>query len=70
MNGNNFEKWIVETVLPRIPPKSVLIMDNAPFHMRLINKPPAKSSLKRGMVDYLRRNGVTCEEAMRKATPY
>ena len=32
MNGDNFFKWVKEKLIPYLPPKSVLIIDNAPYH--------------------------------------
>lgn len=32
MNFENFRKWFVESLLPRIPANSLIVMDNAPYH--------------------------------------
>ncbi|XP_074648979.1 uncharacterized protein LOC141904300 [Tubulanus polymorphus] len=32
MNGEDFEKWFKETLLPKLPPNSVIVMDNASYH--------------------------------------
>ena len=34
MNGPHFENWLLETVLPKLPDKSVLVIDNARYHSR------------------------------------
>ncbi|GFY64023.1 DDE_3 domain-containing protein [Trichonephila inaurata madagascariensis] len=31
MDGNHFEKWF-ETVMPKLKPQSIIVMDNAPYH--------------------------------------
>lgn len=35
MNSVNFAKWFTEQLLPNIPPQSLIIMDNAPYHNEL-----------------------------------
>ena len=37
MNSKNFSKWVKEKVIPGLPPQSVVIMDNAPYHLSLIH---------------------------------
>ena len=32
MNSPHFKKWLVETVLPKMPDKTVLVIDNARYH--------------------------------------
>lgn len=34
MDAHNFEKWFATKLLPNLPPKSVIIMDNASYHSR------------------------------------
>ncbi len=31
MNFDNFHKWFVESLLPQIPARSLIVMDNAPW---------------------------------------
>jgi transposase len=68
MNSDNFEKWVNGKVIPNLATPSVIVMDNAPYHGKYVDKPPTKSSLKKDMLEYLRRHGVPCEEGMRKFT--
>jgi hypothetical protein len=68
MNSNIFEKWVNDKVIPNLATPSVIVMDNAPYHGKQVDKPPTKSSLKKDMLEYLRRHGVPCEESMRKFT--
>ena len=35
MNSTNFAKWFTEQLLPNIPPRSLIVMDNAPYHNEL-----------------------------------
>ena len=66
MNQQNFEKWMKEMFLPNIPPSSVIILDNAPYHSALAEKVPTKYSTKQEMIDFLRNKGVNCNEQLRK----
>ena len=56
MNEVNFTKWLTEKLLPNIPPNSVIVMDNAPYHSVLEEKIPTKSSTKRSIIDWLKKN--------------
>ena len=65
MNATNFEKWIREKVIPTLAhlhQPCVIVMDNAPYHGKQIDVPPTKRSLKKDMLDYLKRHGVPCDE--------
>lgn len=66
MNGENFTRWIMEKVLPNLPPASVIVMDNAPYHSMQLNKAPTSSSNKTEMVDWLLKNGMTADMSMRR----
>ena len=48
MDSFNFEKWFQERLLPNIPPDSVIVMDNAPYHSRKEGSLP--SNLRRAEV--------------------
>lgn len=38
MNSENYEKWVREKLIPNLPPRSVLVLDNAPYHNIQLNK--------------------------------
>lgn len=40
MNSVVFEKWFIETLLPSLESNSIIIMDNASYHSRVIDRPP------------------------------
>lgn len=44
MNVVNFIKWIRKPALPSLPPKSVVVIDNAPYHGEQEDKVPNKSA--------------------------
>jgi transposase len=35
VNSQIFLKWVTQKLLPQLPQKSVIVMDNASFHKRL-----------------------------------
>lgn len=35
VNSDVFHVWVIQILLPSLPPDSVVVMDNAPFHKRL-----------------------------------
>lgn len=67
MCSSTFEKWVNEKLIPNIPPKSVIVFDNAPYHCIQENKAPTKYSLKKDMQSWLQSNNVPFDEKMRKA---
>lgn len=66
MNNENFKKWITEKLIPNLPPNSVIIMDNAPYHSVLQEKVPSKSAVKRDMLNWLGKKNIQHDPNMRK----
>src|SRR5258705_10476650 len=56
MNSTNFGKWLEEKLLPNLSHKSVIVIDNAPYHNKQQNKPPTLSSLKADIIQWLQQN--------------
>jgi hypothetical protein len=50
MNSANFEKWVVEKLVPNLPPHAVIVLDNAPYHCIQVHKPPSAHALKSDMI--------------------
>lgn len=46
MDGDRFEHWFVNKLLPNIKPNSVIVMDNASYHSVKVEKIPTKSTRK------------------------
>jgi hypothetical protein len=70
MYVENFEKWAVEKLIPDLPAKSVIVIDNAPYKCLQIDKPPSAYAIKTDMISWLRKKGVNCNETMRKNEIY
>lgn len=62
MNGDVFESWFKNFLLPNLPPKSLIVMDNAKYHSRLYDKAPTQSSLKGEIIEFLQKQGVVLPE--------
>ncbi|XP_028040891.1 uncharacterized protein LOC114250967 [Bombyx mandarina] len=58
MNSTNFLKWMNEKLIPNLPARSLVVMDNAPYHCTQINKAPTMSTLKDEMRKWLRERGI------------
>ena len=60
MNGVHFENWLKDKVLPSLPQKSVLVIDNAKYHSRQTeeSKKPTTNWRKKQIQDWLREKGI------------
>lgn len=66
MNSTVFEKWFLETLLPSIPIGATIIMDNAPYHSRVVDRAPTMKTKKSDIIEWLTRKGVECSEHLIK----
>ncbi|XP_064122696.1 uncharacterized protein LOC135226945 [Macrobrachium nipponense] len=57
MNHQVTEKWLRSQLLPNIPPESVLVMDNAPYHSVKLDKPPTSRNTNREIISWLDSKG-------------
>ena len=68
MNWDNFSMWFKTQLLPNIPPRAIVILDNARYHNVLDSDvTPNKSSKKDQLAAWLTRNGYPWREDMLKA---
>lgn len=58
MNADNFEKWLKNDLLPKLEEPSMIVLDNASYHSRQVNKAPTTSSRKDEMISWLNENNV------------
>ena len=58
INWGNFFKWVKEKLIPHLPPKSVLIIDNAPYHNLQVDKCPTQASGKADIQAWLTRQQI------------
>ena len=67
MNGDDFFKWVKEKLIPHLPPKSVLIIDNAPYHNLQVDKCPTQASRKADIQAWLTRRQIPFGATLLKA---
>ncbi|XP_023717166.1 uncharacterized protein LOC111869699 [Cryptotermes secundus] len=70
MNVTNYQKWLTEKLIPNLPPKSVLVVDNAPYHTMQFNKAPTSQTMKAKMMEWLTVNKVPFHDRMLKIQLY
>lgn len=64
MNFENFMKWFSEKLIPNLPEKSVIVIDNAPYHNVVLDKPPTSNSKKEDMRNWLHSKGIPTQSSM------
>lgn len=61
MNGELFDKWFVEQLIPNIPINSIIVMDNASYHNILsATSAPTQICSKKRIIEWLERNRFPC----------
>nr|XP_026497740.1 uncharacterized protein LOC113401879 [Vanessa tameamea] len=67
MNSTNFLKWLREKLIPNLLERSLVVMDNAPYHCTQLNKAPTMSSIKSKLQEWLREKSIYFENTWTKA---
>lgn len=63
MNLELFQKWFVDKLIPNIPERPMIIMDNASYHNTLASySPPTPNCSKNRIHSWLRKNKISCKE--------
>jgi hypothetical protein len=70
MNSANFGKWVVEKLVPYLPPYAVIVLGNTPYHCIQPDKPPSAYTRRRDIISWLHNGGVNCSVTMCKDSPY
>ncbi|KAL4112125.1 hypothetical protein QTP88_015973 [Uroleucon formosanum] len=65
MNGDNFHEWF-ESIIPRLEPNSVIVMDNAPYHSVRAEKIPTSASKRDEILSWLLSKGVVIDTILYK----
>jgi len=65
MNGDHFHEWF-QSVIPRLEPNSIIVMDNAPYHSVRTEKIPTSSSKNFEILMWLKSKGVVIDRPMFK----
>ena len=67
MNHQTVVRWLQEKLIPNIPRKCVLVIDNAAYHNVQEDRCPVTSTTKPAMREWLTRHGIQWSEKMLKA---
>ena len=70
MDSDRFLSWFKDQLLPNVPPNSCIMMDNASYHSRELNRAPTSNSKKHEMQEWLREKKIPFDERMVKPTLY
>lgn len=62
MNSINFEKWLHQQLLPNLKKPSLIILDNAAYHSRQLDKWPTKTWKKSDIQQWLRSKNISFPE--------
>jgi transposase len=65
MNGDSFEKWF-KNILPQLEENSVIVLDNASYHSRKLEKVPTSASRKVDVQNWLRSKDIEFDQKMLK----
>lgn len=67
MNHVTFFKWFQDSLLPNLNQNSTIIMDNAKYHSKILDKAPTMSAKKSDMIECLNKFSIQFEPEMKKA---
>ncbi|XP_068619729.1 uncharacterized protein [Battus philenor] len=70
MNSENYEKWLQTQLIPNIPNNSVLVIDDASYHNKYVEKPPNSNTIKQEMIDWLMRHNIPIDQNLTKPQIY
>lgn len=63
MNPQHFIEWFENNLLNNLNSNSVIVMDNAPYHSKKMDKVPTKSSTKKDILSWLVSQKLVAEES-------
>ena len=66
MNSTNYLKWLYEKSIPNLPQRSVLVVDNAPYHNLQEYKFPTQSTRKAEIQSLLKKHAIPYGDKMLK----
>ena len=68
MNSVIFNKWVEEQLFPALPPKSLVVMDNASYHsvIKEGTKVPTSATRKRDMQKWFKDTKIPFDGKMKK----
>ncbi|KAI4459580.1 hypothetical protein MML48_6g00011920 [Holotrichia oblita] len=70
MNATNFLTWVTKQLVPNLPPRSVLVLDNASYHNVKIEKDPTSGTRKAEMIEWLMARNIYFDSTFTKPELY
>ena len=70
MNIQHFMEWFEKQLIPNLPPKSVIVLDNAKYHNSQVDKAPNQNNRKDDMKRWLDRHNISYEQGALKSELY
>uniref|UniRef100_A0A1B6GV18 Tc1-like transposase DDE domain-containing protein n=1 Tax=Cuerna arida TaxID=1464854 RepID=A0A1B6GV18_9HEMI len=67
MNHETFHKWFSESLMSNLTKPSIITMDNARYHSKILDKTPTTGSRKAEISEWLSQHGIPYEPDMKKA---
>jgi predicted O-methyltransferase YrrM len=59
MNADSFKDWFVNRFLNLLEEESIIILDNASYHSRVIDKLPSTNSRKQDIREWVHKNNIS-----------
>lgn len=70
MNWNNFSQWVRRQLIPNLPPRAVLVIDNASYHNLKSEKSITSQTKKADLINWLAKNKIPHDSKMTKPELY
>lgn len=67
MNHLTFHKWFKESLLENLEAPTCIVMDNARYHSKILDKAPTISSRKLDMQEWLKNHNIGFDDTFKKA---
>lgn len=64
MNAEKFENWLDNDMLPKLEEPSLIVLDNASYHSRLVEKQPTSSWTRAQLFSYFEKKNIKVDEKL------
>lgn len=58
MNSENHSKWVATQLVPNLPSRSCIVVDNASYHSKNVDLPPNSNTKKDVIQEWLSKKGI------------
>lgn len=70
MNNADYGKWLQNQLIPNLSPNSVLVVDNAAYHNKYVERPPNSNTAKPLMINWLQKYNIPHDSSLTKIQLY